>query len=120
MKGPPSQIVASLRIAAVTMLICGLYTLLVLAAARVFTRASAEGSLVHDSRGNVAGSALIAQGFSKPEYLWPRPSAVDYDAAGAGGSNFGPAGEAMRERAVGAVVRFGLTGSERLPVDLAT
>jgi K+-transporting ATPase ATPase C chain len=32
----------------------------------------------------------VAQGFSKPEYFWPRPSAVDYNAAGSGGSNKGP------------------------------
>ncbi len=32
----------------------------------------------------------VAQGFTKPEYFWPRPSAVDYNAAGSGGSNKGP------------------------------
>ena len=33
----------------------------------------------------------VAQGFTKNEYFWPRPSAVDYNAAGSGGSNKGPA-----------------------------
>lgn len=32
----------------------------------------------------------VAQEFTKPEYFWPRPSAVDYNAAGSGGSNKGP------------------------------
>lgn len=32
----------------------------------------------------------VAQGFTRPEYFWPRPSAVDYNAAGSGGSNKGP------------------------------
>ena len=32
----------------------------------------------------------VAQGFTKPKYFWPRPSAVDYNAAGSGGSNKGP------------------------------
>lgn len=32
----------------------------------------------------------LAQGFTKPQYFWPRPSAVDYNAAGSGGSNKGP------------------------------
>jgi len=32
----------------------------------------------------------VAQAFVKDEYFWPRPSAVDYNAAGSGGSNKGP------------------------------
>ena len=32
----------------------------------------------------------VAQAFTKDEYFWPRPSAVDYNAAGSGGSNKGP------------------------------
>ena len=36
----------------------------------------AGGSLVRDAGGHVIGSALIAQGFAKPEYLQPRPSAA--------------------------------------------
>ncbi len=34
--------------------------------------------------------ANIGQKFDKDEYFWSRPSAVDYNAAGAGGSNKGP------------------------------
>jgi len=33
----------------------------------------------------------VAEGFTKDEYFWPRPSAVEYNAAGSGGSNKGPA-----------------------------
>jgi K+-transporting ATPase ATPase C chain len=32
----------------------------------------------------------VAQAFTKDQYFWPRPSAVDYNAAGSGGSNKGP------------------------------
>ena len=35
--------------------------------------------------------ANIAQKFTDDKYFWPRPSAVDYNAAGSGGSNKGPA-----------------------------
>ncbi len=34
--------------------------------------------------------ANVGQKFDKDEYFWSRPSAVDYNAAGAGGSNKGP------------------------------
>lgn len=34
--------------------------------------------------------ANIGQKFDRDEYFWSRPSAVDYNAAGAGGSNKGP------------------------------
>ncbi|WP_313270542.1 K(+)-transporting ATPase subunit C [Epilithonimonas vandammei] len=34
--------------------------------------------------------ANVGQKFGKDEYFWSRPSAVDYNAAGAGGSNKGP------------------------------
>lgn len=32
----------------------------------------------------------VAQAFVQDKYFWPRPSAVDYNAAGSGGSNKGP------------------------------
>ena len=40
--------------------------------------------------GKVVGYQKIGQKFDKPNYFWGRPSAVDYNAAGSGGSNKGP------------------------------
>jgi potassium-transporting ATPase KdpC subunit len=116
-----TQIWTSIRIAAVTMLICsGFYTLVILAAGQAFTPATAEGSILHDKQGKAIGSTLIAQRFTRPEYLWPRPSAVDYDAAAAGGSNLSPAGEALRQRAQESARRFNTDNQSSVPADLVT
>lgn len=57
---------------------------------RLFPR-QADGSLLTHG-GTVAGSALIGQEFTRPEYFQSRPSAAGngYDATSSGGANLGP------------------------------
>jgi len=113
-------LLASLRISAATMLICvGGYTLVILGVAQVLTPNAANGSLIERSDGTIVGSRLIAQKFEQPCYFWPRPSAVDYNAAGAGGSNKSPTSPDLTERAAGFVARYGATADHPLPADLA-
>lgn len=84
----------------VTMLLFGGgYHALIWSIARLFPR-QAEGSLIRRGDGTLAGSSLIAQRFDAPRYFHPRPSAVDYNAASAGGSNLGPSTPGMGRTAM--------------------
>jgi K+-transporting ATPase ATPase C chain len=71
-------------------LLGGGYHALLWAIGRVAFPAQAEGSLIRRADGSVAGSRLVAQAFTRPEYFQPRPSGVDYNAASTGGTNYGP------------------------------
>jgi K+-transporting ATPase ATPase C chain len=87
----------------VTMSLLGIgYHVVLWGIGRVLFPAQAEGSLLRRGDGSVIGSRLLAQGFTRPEYFHPRPSAVDYNAASTGGSNYGPSNpdhlKAVRER----------------------
>ena len=69
----------------------------------------AEGSMIKDANGNVIGSRLIAQPFSDAKYFQPRPSAVSYNAAATGGSNWGGSNPALRNRVMaqlGTVLKY--------------
>ncbi len=108
-----------IRLVVASILVCVVgYTALTLAGAAMLAPDSRLGSLVHDANGNVVGSRLVAQSFSRPEYLWPRPSAVDYDAAGAGGSNLSPNNPEIAKRAEKILTEFALPESTSLPAEL--
>lgn len=112
-------IFTSVRVVAATLLVCVVgYTALVLGVAQLATPDTANGSLI-TRNGTVVGSHLIAQRFERPGYFWPRPSAPDYDAAGAAGSNQSPTSAALTERAAATVARYGASAREPLPADLA-
>jgi potassium-transporting ATPase KdpC subunit len=84
----------------------------------------ANGSLVQVN-GQTVGSALIGQGFSKPQYFQPRPSAAGngYDGASSNGSQYGPTNQKLIERVKASVDQFRKDNpdySGAIPADLVT
>ena len=81
----------SLRIILVLLVLCGgVFPLVVFGIGQAAFHSQANGSLLTDSHGNVIGSRLLGQQFTRPEYFHGRPSVVGYDASNSGGSNLGP------------------------------
>ena len=88
-----TSVIATLVLAVI---VSGVYPLVVWAFAQALFHNKANGSLI-DKNGQLTstdadavGSALLAQGFAKPEYFHPRSSANSYDGSNSGGSNLGP------------------------------
>ena len=82
----------------------------------------AEGSLLTDRSGKVIGSALIGQGFARPEYLHPRPSAAGsgYDASASSGSNYGPLNSDLAQRVKGDADALRASGIKDVTEDAVT
>lgn len=120
------QMLPALRMTLLMTVVTGLiYPGVVTGLCQVLFRSQANGSLI-TRNGQVVGSALIAQGFTKPEYFQPRPSAAGadgYDAAASSGSNLGPTSQKLMDRVKASVKTLradnpALQGA--LPSDLAT
>ena len=115
------ELLTSLRLVLLSMCICCVvYPAAMLAFAQATVPFKANGSMLTNDQGQVIGSAQIAQSFTRPEYFWPRPSAVDYNAGATGGSNLSPANPKVAERARSIVARYGLYEGQRIPADLVT
>lgn len=83
------HIIPALRLTLVCIVFfCVVYPLLIWGVAQA-APAKGEGEAI-TVNGKVVGYALEGQGFTKDNYFWSRPSAVNYNAAGSAGSNKGP------------------------------
>jgi K+-transporting ATPase ATPase C chain len=90
-------------------LCCVIYPAVLLVIGQTVFHDKAEGSLIRDKSGNAIGSSLIAQPFTGEGYFQPRPSAVSYNAAGSGASNWGGNNYLLRDRVarlIGPIVKY--------------
>jgi K+-transporting ATPase ATPase C chain len=108
------HIIVNLGLVVATVTLCSVvYPFVLLFIDQVIWTRQANGSLVtalnHDGTPRVAGSRLIAQAFAGDAYFHPRPSAVSYDAAASGASNWAPSNTLLRERVaqqLGPIVKY--------------
>jgi K+-transporting ATPase ATPase C chain len=108
---------------AISLVIVGAYHVVLWGIGTALFPEQASGSLIRRADGTVVGSALIAQKFATPAYFQPRPSAVDYNAASTGGSNYGPANpdhlNAVKER-IDAMTALENVGAADVPSEMVT
>src|ERR1700759_2272817 len=79
----------SIKITIVMLILCSVLYPLFIAAVGKLTPGNGDGETIKVN-GKVVGYAIVGQKFTDDKYFWSRPSAVDYNAGGSGGSNKGP------------------------------
>jgi K+-transporting ATPase ATPase C chain len=101
---------ASLWLLGLTVLLCCVaYPAVLLVVGQTVFRSNAEGDLIRDRDGKVVGARLIAQPFTEDQYFHPRPSAVSYNGAASGASNWGANNYLLRDRVartLGPIVKY--------------
>ena len=121
-----SQLWPALRINIFLTILLGVaYPLAVTGISQVLFPHQANGSLITQN-GQVIGSELIGQNFTKPGYFQPRPSAAGndgYDPTASGGFNYGPTNQKLIDRVKASVDKFRKENPDYhgpIPADLLT
>jgi len=120
------QILPGLRIKLFLTVVLGvIYPLAMTGIAQLLFPKQSNGSLIQVGD-KIIGSEIIGQGFTKPEYFQPRPSAAGtngYDATSSAGSQFGPTNQKLVDRVKGSVEQFRKDNPDYqgpIPADLLT
>ena len=116
-----SDFTTSARLFALSLVVCSAaYPAVILGFAALAAPEARQGSLIRDHQGTIIGSRLLAQRFTRPEYFWPRPSAVDYNASATGGSNKSPTNPELTRKASEIITRLQPGVDQRVPADLVS
>lgn len=111
----------TLRLILTSIALCGFaYTAMIHSFARIANSDQASGSLVRNADGGIVGSRLIAQAFTSDRYFHPRPSACDYNARAAAGSNLSPTNPKLTDRAAALISVHQAAAENPIPADLVT
>ena len=117
------NLMISLKLTAVMLILCSLLYPLLIAGIGKATPGGGKGKTL-SVNGRVVGYELIGQKFTEDKYFWSRPSAVDYNAAGSGGSNKGPSNpeylKIVQDRIDTFLVHNPGIKKEEIPADLVT
>ena len=115
------NLTSSARLFLLSILVCSVaYPAAILGFAALVAPDARQGSLLRDEQGTVVGSRLLAQNFTRPEYFWSRPSAVDYNASATGGSNLSPTNPKLTEKAREIIERLKPEDGQLVPADLVS
>ncbi|MFI5130200.1 MAG: K(+)-transporting ATPase subunit C [Chitinophagales bacterium] len=117
------NILPAIRLTLVCMVFfMGIYSLVVLAGAQLAPGKGKGETVVVNNK--VVGWKLLGQKFTDDKYFWSRPSAVDYNAAGSGGSNKGPTNpdylQQVKDRIDSFLVHNPGVDKKNIPSDLVT
>lgn len=103
------QLLPALKMTIVITVFTGLiYPSVITGICQLVFKNQADGSLVIRN-GQVTGSLLLAQNFTRPEYFHARPSAAGndgYDPTASSGSNLGPTNQKLYDRVKAAAEQF--------------
>ena len=107
-----------------TILLGGVYPLVVTGFSQTIFAYRANGSLI-ERADKFVGSSLLGQQFDNPKYFWGRLSATTpaYNPSASSGSNFNPANPKLLETAnarIAALQKADPHNKARIPVDLVT
>ena len=108
-----------------TLVVCGIYPVVVWALGQILFPHQANGSLI-EVNGRAVGSSLIGQPFNGPGYFHTRPSSAGYgyDASSSGGSHLGPLSKRLLEQVQERMSRYrqinNLDPDVSIPADAVT
>ncbi|MBV8639428.1 MAG: potassium-transporting ATPase subunit KdpC [Candidatus Eremiobacteraeota bacterium] len=120
------QLGTSLRMTILSVIVLGLiYPFVMTGLAQVMFPHQANGSLV-TVNGQVVGSSIVGQLWTKPQYFHGRPSAAGkngYDPTSTGGTNYGPSSKKLIDSTratIAALKKENPNATVPIPMDLVT